>query len=273
MTRRRDKARRHPRGFTLAEMLVVIVIFAVGILVFARLWPRGFVALVVTRDYATAQALAQGELDFLEARAQDLPEMIVAARYRFVQDAGGNWVLVLEADKDTPPTELGPGGDLLSNGNILIVNPGGNNAEIFWRLYNGPNRIRRVLGEGGAIPSPKPVGNEFGGLRVLAFAPVMSDPNLQSLFLVYGADMVGRGLVGTVAVSRDGVDFDSLDGEKVYVLFLLVSPLDRPGDHLRALENIARHLRNDTFCRFLKQAKDANEILQILDEADNSQFG
>ncbi len=199
MTRRRDTARRHPRGFTLSEMLVVIVIFAVGILVFARLWPRGFVALIVTRDYATAQALAQGELDFLEARAQDLPEMIVAARYRFVQDAGGNWVLVLEADKDTPPTELGPGGDLLSNGNILIVNPGGNNAEIFWRLYNGPNRIRRVLGEGGAIPSPKPVGSEFGGLRVLAFAPVMSDPNLQSLFLVYGADMVGRGLVGTVA--------------------------------------------------------------------------
>ncbi len=189
--------RKGSRGFTLAEMLVVIVILAVGILVFARLWPRGFVALMVTRDYAAAQALAQGELDFLEARSQDLPEMIVTARYRFVQDAGGNWVLVLEADKDTPPTDLGPGGDLLSNGNILIVNPGGNNAEIFWRLYNDANRIRRVIGEGGAIPSPKPVGNDFGGLRVLSFAPVMSDPNLQSLFLVYGREMEGRRMVGT----------------------------------------------------------------------------
>ncbi len=80
-------------------------------------------------------------------------------------------------------------------------------------------------------------------------------------------------LVGTVAVSREGVDFDSLDGEKVYVLFLLVSPLDRPGDHLRALENIARQLRDDRFCRFLKQAKTAEEIRQLLEEADANQFG
>jgi len=79
-------------------------------------------------------------------------------------------------------------------------------------------------------------------------------------------------LVGTVGVSRSGVDFASLDGEKVYVLFLLVSPLDRPGDHLRALENIARQLRDDRFCRFLKQAKTPEEIRQLLEEADANQF-
>lgn len=80
-------------------------------------------------------------------------------------------------------------------------------------------------------------------------------------------------LVGTVAVGAEGVDFDSLDGEKVQLFFLLISPPDRPGDHLRALENISRQLRDDTFCRFLKQAKTREEILQLLDEADNNQFG
>jgi len=80
-------------------------------------------------------------------------------------------------------------------------------------------------------------------------------------------------LVGTVAVSQEGVDFDSLDGEKVQLFFLLISPPDRPGDHLRALENISRQLRNDTFCRFLKNAKTAEEIKQLLDEADSNQFG
>jgi mannitol/fructose-specific phosphotransferase system IIA component (Ntr-type) len=80
-------------------------------------------------------------------------------------------------------------------------------------------------------------------------------------------------LVGTVAVSHEGVDFASLDGETVHLLFLLISPPDRPGDHLRALENISRQLRNDTFCRFLKQAKNAEDIQQLLDEADNNQFG
>ncbi len=80
-------------------------------------------------------------------------------------------------------------------------------------------------------------------------------------------------LVATVGVSIAGVDFQSLDGEKVQLFFLLISPPDRPGDHLRALENISRQLRNDTFCKFLKNAQTADEILQLLDEADNNQFG
>lgn len=79
-------------------------------------------------------------------------------------------------------------------------------------------------------------------------------------------------LVGTVGVSSDGLDFDSLDGEKVQLFFLLVSPPDRPGDHLRALENISRQLRDETFCRFLKQSKTAEDIMQLLEEADNNHF-
>jgi nitrogen PTS system EIIA component len=78
-------------------------------------------------------------------------------------------------------------------------------------------------------------------------------------------------LVGTVAISEEGVDFDSLDGEKVHLLFLLVSPPDRPGDHLRALENISRQLRDDTFCRFLKQSKTPDDVWQLLEEADSNQ--
>jgi PTS system nitrogen regulatory IIA component len=78
-------------------------------------------------------------------------------------------------------------------------------------------------------------------------------------------------LVATVAISTDGVDFASLDGEAVYILFLLVSPPDRPGDHLRGLENISRHLRDQTFCNFLKQSKTVEDIVELLEEADNKQ--
>ena len=48
--------------------------------------------------------------------------------------------------------------------------------------------------------------------------------------------------------------------------------LERPGDHLRALENISRQLRYETFCRFLKQSKTAEDISQLLQEADDNQF-
>ena len=100
-----------------------------------------------------------------------------------------------------------------------------------------------------------------------------------------GSTGIGRGIavphtkhpcvkevVGTVAVSNKGVEFDSLDGDPVYVLFLLISPLNEPAKHLRALELIARQVRNDTFCKFLKQARNSEDILQLLSEADNNQF-
>jgi PTS system fructose-specific IIA component/PTS system nitrogen regulatory IIA component len=76
-------------------------------------------------------------------------------------------------------------------------------------------------------------------------------------------------LVGTVAVSPAGIDFESLDGDPVQWFFLLVSPPDRPGDHLRALENISRQLRDDAFCRMLKAAKGPVEIQALLEEADS----
>ena len=80
-------------------------------------------------------------------------------------------------------------------------------------------------------------------------------------------------LIATVALAKDGVDFASLDGESIYILFLLVSPPDRPGDHLRGLENISRHLRNQNFCSFLHQARSAKDIIELLHEADNNQLG
>jgi nitrogen PTS system EIIA component len=75
-------------------------------------------------------------------------------------------------------------------------------------------------------------------------------------------------LVATVALSKSGVDFASLDGEDVFILFLLISPPDRPGDHLRGLENISRHLRDQTFCSFLRQSNTQKDIIDLLDEAD-----
>ena len=77
-------------------------------------------------------------------------------------------------------------------------------------------------------------------------------------------------LVGTVAISEEGLDFNSLDGENVHIFFILISPMDRPGDHLRALENISRQLHDNTFCSFLLQAKSADDIKSLLDEADET---
>lgn len=74
-------------------------------------------------------------------------------------------------------------------------------------------------------------------------------------------------LIGTLALSREGLPFDSLDGEPVYVFVLLVSPQDRPGDHLRALEAVVRTMRNDEFVRQLRACQTREEIWSLLENA------
>jgi len=75
-------------------------------------------------------------------------------------------------------------------------------------------------------------------------------------------------LIGTVALSKKGVDFAALDGDPVDILFLLVSPPNQTGDHLRALENISRHLKDEKFVNFLRQATTREHVMELLDEAD-----
>ena len=78
-------------------------------------------------------------------------------------------------------------------------------------------------------------------------------------------------LSATVGISRGGVEFSSLDGEDVYILFLVVSPPDRPGDHLRGLQNISQHLRSPDFCNFLKQSTTSADIWDLLVERDEGE--
>lgn len=79
-------------------------------------------------------------------------------------------------------------------------------------------------------------------------------------------------IVATVALSEQGLDFAALDGEVVHILFLLISPPDRPGEHLRGLETITRHLKSDDFCSFMRQSKTAEQVIDLLKEGDEKQF-
>jgi PTS system nitrogen regulatory IIA component len=70
------------------------------------------------------------------------------------------------------------------------------------------------------------------------------------------------------ARSRQGVDFQSLDGEPTHLFFLLVAPEDSAGAHLKALARISRLLKDEAFRRRLMQAPDAHALAQIIREED-----
>jgi mannitol/fructose-specific phosphotransferase system IIA component (Ntr-type) len=79
-------------------------------------------------------------------------------------------------------------------------------------------------------------------------------------------------MAGAIGVSPSGVDFNALDKQPVYSVVLLLSPADKPDEHLQAMENIFRNLQNDTFRKFLRQATTREDIEELISEADNHQL-
>lgn len=79
-------------------------------------------------------------------------------------------------------------------------------------------------------------------------------------------------MVAAIGVSHKGLDFNALDKAPVYSIVLLLSPINRPDEHLQAMEAIFSHLQNDTFRRFLRQAATAQEIMDLIQEADAQQL-
>ena len=69
-------------------------------------------------------------------------------------------------------------------------------------------------------------------------------------------------------VIPNGVDFDSLDGEPVHLIFLIAAPNTKDNVHLDVLSKLSVLLMDEQFSEKLRQAKTAEEFLRIVDEAD-----
>ena len=79
-------------------------------------------------------------------------------------------------------------------------------------------------------------------------------------------------VAASVAVSQSGVDFNALDHEPVFCLFLIASPKDKPDEHLQAMENLFNNLQNEMFRKFLRQAETREAVSDVLAEADAGQL-
>ena len=76
-------------------------------------------------------------------------------------------------------------------------------------------------------------------------------------------------LVSALAISKKGVNFDSLDGEPAYIFFLLIAPADSAGPHLKALARVSRLLKDKFFRECLKNTKTAKDVMDLVSQEDS----
>jgi len=77
-------------------------------------------------------------------------------------------------------------------------------------------------------------------------------------------------LVISFGRSREGIDFESIDGKPVHIFFLLMAPESSTGQHLKALAKISRMLKDPEFRSDLMSARSAEEIYRKIADKDDS---
>ena len=130
--------------------------------------------------------------------------------------------------------------------------------------------------------------NKTGVIRELAAGVATSanaDPDSIASVLMDRESLGSTGIGGGIAIphgkldavesvtvgfglSRKGIDYDSLDNRPVHIFFLLLTPENSTGGHLKVLAQISKMLKLDQFKDRLKAASSADEIYQIILEQD-----
>lgn len=149
-------------------------------------------------------------------------------------------------------------------------------------------RLSELLEENNIIPDLK-AKDKKGALEELAQAMVSQKPYLDKGALVnvlldrerLGSTGIGDGVaiphgkfhgieqpLISFGRSRKGLDFESMDGEPVYLFFLLVAPENSASIHLTALATIARRLKNSSFRKVLIEAQTQKEIYETIIQND-----
>jgi PTS system nitrogen regulatory IIA component len=91
----------------------------------------------------------------------------------------------------------------------------------------------------------------------------------QGVAIPHGKTDILQEQVGVLGISRKGIEFNSLDGEPVHIIFLLVGPVEVAGQHLKALSRISRLFKDKFLRQAIRDAKTKEDILKIIQQEDS----
>ena len=84
------------------------------------------------------------------------------------------------------------------------------------------------------------------------------------------SSMNGHGSVGAIGISKDGIDYDSLDKAPVYVVFMIIGPENETEHHLQILKQLATVLQLPDFVSNLISCQSASEVFNFICKSEES---
>ena len=117
----------------------------------------------------------------------------------------------------------------------------------------------------GALARVRSLSDEKGILKSLIDRENLGSTGIgQGIAIPHGKTDKVNELMAFLGISHKGVNFEALDGEPVYIFFLLIAPKESAGPHLKALARISRLLRDSHLCQLILRSKTAEEVYQII---------
>jgi len=92
----------------------------------------------------------------------------------------------------------------------------------------------------------------------------------QGIAIPHGKSAVAKELTAAIGISKTGVDFDALDDDKVYVIFLLVAPEEQASQHLKALARVSALLKDKYFRKALINSEGAEDVIRVLEQEEKA---
>ena len=154
-------------------------------------------------------------------------------------------------DPEDPMTLM----EILSGKSVIVGLEGQNKREILEELVD-------------AVDEEKITDRQKVLEAVLQREEIMSTGIGHGIAIPHGKSEYVTELGGVLGLKKEGVDFESLDGKSTCIFFLLVSPMDVSGPHIKALARISRLLKGEEFRQQLIDTQDRETAIATIEEEE-----
>lgn len=109
------------------------------------------------------------------------------------------------------------------------------------------------------------VTDRAAALKAVESREVMGTTGIgRGVAIPHGKDHSITGLTAALGISRNGIEYDAMDNQPVYVVFLVLAQASNPGPHVQCLAEIARLLQLPGFYRRVLEAQTPREVIEAI---------